>query len=157
MLVDLNSLDGKYAEATTSLAGDLDEDESYVHSPLRLGDMPMSHPDPDLVSPRTSKNTCSPPGESSTSQGNMSLVGNESVGQQKGSIGKHNVLNAVGSVLHAFAIVGLGSKETNSRGNEAGQATVPGSMLGRHRVTSMKSIRRSNPGLGWLSNSMQSE
>ncbi|KAG0609754.1 hypothetical protein M758_7G011400 [Ceratodon purpureus] len=147
------------SEATTSMTGDMDEDENYFHSPLRSEDMPMAHPDPELVGPRTSKSTCSPLGESITSMETISLVKNESGSQRKDSTAKYNVLNVVGSVLHTFAIVGLPnsrSKEIHPRGSEDDQVNVPGSMLGRQQVSSIQTIRKSNPGLGWLSNSMQS-
>lgn len=160
----------KCAEAATSLAGDIDEDENdrnYLDS-VCLGDpdMPMSHLESELESSRTSNDTSSPLGESGTSKEATNLVRNETPSQSNGRLSKHNVLNVVGSVFSAFTIAGLsgsdsgsgsgsGSKYSHSRGSKDNEVTVAGSMLGRQEVTSIQTIRKSNPGLGWLSNSIQ--
>lgn len=151
----------KCAEAATSLAGDIDEDESdrnYLDS-LCLGDpeMPISHLESELESARTHNNTSSPLGESSSKEA-ISLVKYENPSEPNGKLSKHNVLNVLGSVLSAFTIAGLsgsGSKDTHSRGSKDDEVSVAGSMLGRQQVTSIQTIRKSNPGLGWLSNSIQ--
>lgn len=150
------------SEAATSLGGDIDEDDhdhNYIDSSVSLEGMAMSHLESESVNPRTSENMSAPLGESSTSIEAISLVKNKIDSEPNGRLRKHNVLNVVGSVLSAFTVVGLsgsGSKD-HSRGSKDDEATVVGSMLGRQRVTSIKSIRRSNPGLGWLSNSIQFE
>jgi hypothetical protein len=157
---DLSKL--KCAEAATSLGGDIDEDDhdhNYIDSSVSLEGMAMSHLESESVNPRTSENMSAPLGESSTSIEAISLVKNKIDSEPNGRLRKHNVLNVVGSVLSAFTVVGLsgsGSKD-HSRGSKDDEVTVVGSMLGRQRVTSIKSIRRSNPGLGWLSNSIQFE
>lgn len=154
----------KCAEAATSLAGDIDEDENdrnYLDS-LCLGDpdIPMSHLETELESSRTSNNTSSSLGESSTANEAINLVKNETPSQPNGRLGKHNVLNVVGSVFSAFTIAGLSSSSSKSTGTQSSggkddAVTVAGTMLGRQEVTSIQTIRKSNPGLGWLSNSIQ--
>jgi len=152
----------KCAEAATSLAGDIDDDESdrnYLDS-VCLGDpdMPKSNLESELESTRTPNNTSSPVDEPSTSKEAISLVENEIPSQPNSRLTKHNVLDVVGSVLSAFTIAGLSgsrSKDTHSRGSKGEEVTVTGSMLGRQEVTSIQTIRKSNPGLGWLSNSIQ--
>ncbi|XP_073392431.1 uncharacterized protein [Physcomitrium patens] len=148
------------SEVASSLAGEIDEDDndqSYFNSPIDAKDMPMRLPDPELVSPRTSNNTCSPHGETSPSKETMNVITNETLIQKNSSKRKNKVLNVLDSVIEAFAVVGLsgsGTKETQYRGCND-EVTVPRSMLGRQEVTSIQKIRMSNPGLGWLSSSMQ--
>jgi hypothetical protein len=150
------------SEAATSLAGDIDDDESdrnYLDS-ICLGDpdMPMSRMESEAESARSSNNSSSPVGEPSTSKETINLVENETLRERNSRLSKHNVLNVVGSVLSAFTIAGFsgsGSNDAHSRGSKDGEVTVAGSMLGRQQVTSIQTIRKSNPGLGWLSNSIQ--
>jgi len=152
----------KCAEAATSLAGDMDDDESdrnYLDS-VCLGDpdMPMSRLESEVESARSSNNSSSPVCEPSTSKETINLVENETPSEANSRLSKHKVLNVVGSVLSAFTIAGLsgsGSNNSHSRGSNVGEGTVAGSMLGRQQVTSIQTIRKSNPGLGWLSNSIQ--
>jgi hypothetical protein len=141
------------SEAATSLAGDIDDDESdriYLDS-VCLGDpeLPLSHLGSKSETLPTDKS--SPPGES---KDELSIVKNEASIR----LSKHNVLNSVGSVLSALTISKLSSsglKDVKSRGSKEDEVTVAGSMLGRQEVTSIQTIRRSNPGLGWLSYSNQ--
>lgn len=141
------------AEAATSLAGDIDDDESdrnYLES-VCLGDpeLPLSHLRSKSETLPIDKG--SPSGES---KDELSIVKHEASIR----LSKHNVLKAVGGVLNALTISKISSaglKDAHSRGSRVDEVTVAGTMLGRQEVTSIQTIRRSNPGLGWLSYSDQ--
>lgn len=151
------------SEAATSLAGDIDEDEndqSFVDSSVCSGDTSLSLSEPELSSPRTSSDTRSSLGECSTSEGTMNFVRNDILSEPHGRLKKNNVLSVVDSVLGALAIIGSPgsrSKDIHPGGSKDERVTIAGSMLGRQQVTSIQAIRKSNPGLGWLTNSMQFE